>query len=650
MKAKKILSIVLCVAMITVFGGCNLKEIVEKHEQENIIAVNDIERMMYYGIMNDNFSMVDYALENGADISNLSEEFYMGSGIGYGNTVHEAIEVNSFPNWSMLRYLIDHGADTNYTVDPILNISMLIGKIKNKSVLELESAIILAEAPQTDINAEDTSWHNALFWAVDIAVNNEDADMYLRLISTLIEHDAEVNDDTLMQALNPSYITDKSYYDYAGSNGLYPMTKMVVEAADKQGVKFPYSDILHDAIIGDTESVFEKVKIGELEKLDIEAEQRAVLFYTAAYGSIDTLKLVMEKGDYNFDVERLNGNLICPALLDAAALGNNTEMIEYLIQNGADVNHIDSNNMTPIYRAVQFSNYDAVKILLKNHAVLYSTGTTEFDYGMVEKNSYSNFVFEEIANNQDTHMLEILLENGYDFSEMELEYSDESGETHWDRFAQNAYEAAIERDRLSELTEFYRILIEKTDKSADDLVVYGDMECCKVLVENGYQPSEHPEQLLNVVNDAECIKYLICNGGDVNASAPDKSIGEIESSLLLNNAVRYGYFDTVKYLIENGADINAVDRSYSCGNSPLHCAILSTSEILNYLIENGTDLNTVDNFGNTPVMIAVQYRLKDYVELLVANGADTSIKNSDGKTALDIANESNDKELVRLLS
>lgn len=161
---------------------------------------------------------------------------------------------------------------------------------------------------------------------------------------------------------------------------------------------------------------------------------------------------------------------------------------------------------------------------------------------------------------------------------------------------------------------------------------------------------EHPEQLLNAINDADCIKYLIDNGGDVNASAPDKLIVEIKSILLLNNAVRYGYFDTVKYLIESGADINAVDRSYSCGYLPLHCAILSTPEILNYLIGIGAYLNAVDKFGNTPIILAIQRSMNDYVKLLVDNGSDTLIKNRDGKTVLDIANESNDKELVRLLS
>ncbi len=457
---KKVLSIVLCAAIMTVFCGCHLKEANEKQEQEFEADISDAESMMYYGIKNENYSMVESALEKGADISKLPEELYKGSGIGYGNTVHEAIEINTFPNWNMLRYLIDNGADTNYIVDSISDVSMLTGIIKNKSVLKLESAVILAEASQTNVNAEDTSGHNALFWAVDIAVNNENADMYLRLISALIEHDAEVDEDTLLNALNPSRITDASYYDYAGGNGLYPMTRMIVEAADKQGVEFPYSDILHDAIIGETEAVSEKVKNGELESLDSETERRAVLFYTAAYGSVDTLKLIMEKCDYSFDIERINGNLICPNLLDAAALGNNAQMIEYLIRNGADINHIDSNNMTPIYRAVQFSNYDAAKILFKNNAVLYSTDITEFDYGTVTKNSYSNFVFEEMANNQDTKMLELFLENGYDLSEMYLEYADESGDTHWDRFAQYAYEAALERGRLNELKEFNKILIE----------------------------------------------------------------------------------------------------------------------------------------------------------------------------------------------
>jgi len=282
--------------------------------------------MMYYGIRNNNFALVDYALENGADINTISDNVY----VGYENTIHEAIEVNSFPNWNMIRYLIDKGADTNYIVSSVYDISILIGKIKNQSILELESAIIFANSSKTDINIEDTSGHNALFWAIDIAINNENADMYMRLISTLIEKGVKVSDKALKRALHP-YLQSQ-FYDFASGDGLYTMTKMVLEAADNQGVKFPYSDILHDAIVGNTEAVSQKVKKGDFNALELETERRAVLFYTAAYGSVDTLKLIMEKGNYNFDVKRIDEKTVCSTLLDAAALGNNVEVTEYLIQ------------------------------------------------------------------------------------------------------------------------------------------------------------------------------------------------------------------------------------------------------------------------------------------------------------------------------
>jgi len=58
---------------------------------------------------------------------------------------------------------------------------------------------------------------------------------------------------------------------------------------------------------------------------------------------------------------------------------------------------------------------------------------------------------------------------------------------------------------------------------------------------------------------------------------------------------------------------------------------------LNGLLQEGADIDGLDEHGRTPLMMAVELKLEEAIELLLDKGADATIKNADGKTALEIA-------------
>lgn len=55
-------------------------------------------------------------------------------------------------------------------------------------------------------------------------------------------------------------------------------------------------------------------------------------------------------------------------LLHYAAMGNCTELLRFLLQNGAAVDCCDQNKRTPLFWAAEYDALESVKILLKNGA------------------------------------------------------------------------------------------------------------------------------------------------------------------------------------------------------------------------------------------------------------------------------------------
>jgi hypothetical protein len=60
-------------------------------------------------------------------------------------------------------------------------------------------------------------------------------------------------------------------------------------------------------------------------------------------------------------------------LLYAAASNNNSEMVKYFVENGADVNTIGNNGETPLYLAVFFNKLDLVTYLVEHGADVNTT-------------------------------------------------------------------------------------------------------------------------------------------------------------------------------------------------------------------------------------------------------------------------------------
>ena len=124
---------------------------------------------------------------------------------------------------------------------------------------------------------------------------------------------------------------------------------------------------------------------------------------------------------------------------------------------------------------------------------------------------------------------------------------------------------------------------------------------------------------------------LIENGADLDGI--DKN-----NRTPLSLAAELGNLELVKLLIQKGSKgVNVVDN-YK--RSPLYFAIKNDSmEMAEIFVGNGANLNQglEAKYGGSLIHTAIQENSEDIVTLLLDNGVDLSIKNKKGKTALEFA-------------
>lgn len=143
------------------------------------------------------------------------------------------------------------------------------------------------------------------------------------------------------------------------------------------------------------------------------------------------------------------------------------------------------------------------------------------------------------------------------------------------------------------------------------------------------------KQLFDAVeeNDAEKVHSLISQGADFNAK-------NWETLTPLHRAAVRGSTDTAKVLIDRGANMEA--REGHRDFTPLHRAIFNGGsgpnthydclETAKLLIERGSDVNAETKHGQTPLTMAIEWKLPQIVDLLLKKGA--KISGYDGYPAL----------------
>ena len=115
----------------------------------------------------------------------------------------------------------------------------------------------------------------------------------------------------------------------------------------------------------------------------------------------------------------------------------------------------------------------------------------------------------------------------------------------------------------------------------------------------------------------------------------------------IHQATREGLIEIVEEMVEQGYNVNAQDDD---GRTPLHIAAALNHNIdMRVLIGLGADINAQDKQGRTPMMYAAADGKSDAVVLLVSELADVDIQDVEGMTAYAWSQSGSNSDLVNFL-
>ncbi|KAI4718290.1 purine and uridine phosphorylase [Aureobasidium sp. EXF-10727] len=246
-------------------------------------------------------------------------------------------------------------------------------------------------------------------------------------------------------------------------------------------------------------------------------------------------------------------------IIAAAAVGNK-QMLEILLENGANPNQGGTKYEHVLFAAIDKSNSIAVQVLLKYGAVPEASEPWHLETMLrlaVQKGQHS--------------ITKLILENC--------------------------------RDRAAEMPKWAALR-----GSVENAIKNGDLEFTELFLRFGViGPSNYYGFGLPLSKAAESgreaiVSMLVEAGADVNSSEADQPAIRV--------ATRYGHATIVRMLLEHGADINR--------GEPLCAAAMAGHEtIVRVLLEHGADVNT----GN-PLYYAVEFDRETITRILLEHGAD----------------------------
>lgn len=299
---------------------------------------------------------------------------------------------------------------------------------------------------------------------------------------------------------------------------------------------------------------------------DPKAPQRAAIRYAAQWDNLEMVSLLLKAGaDVNaktcekkelgaFDVACMVGNQkVIDLLFPHADLTNinfncysaahygHAHLVEYLLERGADVNHLTHDSS--LMETASYNGHENVVEVLKKYKVNMENSADALIHAIIQKN---------------LDMVNLQLVSGADPNRPNA-----NGGT--------PMEAAFSR---------------------------GTPEIAEALLKAGAILSEEIVYMAAADGRLDFLRIFLEYGANINEMSAQ------EQETPLHAAIREGHITTAEFLIKKGADINAF--SEEADSRPLDIAcIYDNKECIHLLLAAGADVNLVDANGLGPTHIAV---------------------------------------------
>jgi ankyrin repeat protein len=315
------------------------------------------------------------------------------------------------------------------------------------------------------------------------------------------------------------------------------------------------------------------------------------LIYAANHGHLGAGKLLLDAGASTSVYDPYGGG----TPLTIASSKGDREMVEMLLEKGADVNAKDRVDQTALMAAYRRGDQEILKLLIEHNAdVLAKTGSgwTVLMMAFSDKDMHTAYMLLEYTGKNDAALM--------------------ASVSAWKEAVSKGDEPELKR--LLDVEAMRNFLsIKQLELKLESAVLNDDLVAVKQILEIGLGVDTR-------YRTGQPLLTLACQG----------SHGEI-----------------VKLALERGADVNALDDE---GRS----ALMSASQTGNYttvslLLDRGAQINVGDRYGQTPLIYASLAGREEIVKMLLERGADVRASTRGGRTALSLASENGHTRVVELL-
>ena len=415
------------------------------------------------------------------------------------------------------------------------------------------------------------------------------------------------------------------------------------------------------------------------------------IWSAAAEGNLNAVKKYLAKG---IDINAKGGSLKSTVLL-SAALYDQVEMVEFLIQNGADVNAKSEDGTTALHAAAFLGQYKVAKLLIQNGADVNARnndGETVISGTMADWET-TKFIAGILQLKLDRERVETGRDQTASFLRQQgakAEFSDPTGNDIWTMAGAGNVQAVKEhltkgidvdaknKDgstalHIASLLGQYEVAELLIQRGADVNIkgndgatalhaaaFLGQYREAKLLLENGvnantrkndgataidvlnldWRTTQFFAQMLQIRVDREKveggrnrIKKLL---GQKVASLDNQSDRPAFVGQSIHEAVVAGDLEAIKQHVDAKTDLNQKDPSPEGKKaSALHlAAIFGQLEIAEALIKAGADPNQRDKDGSTTVHAAAFFGYDKILLALLNAGAHPNQPDNTGATAL----------------
>jgi len=347
------------------------------------------------------------------------------------------------------------------------------------------------------------------------------------------------------------------------------------------------------------------------------------------------------------------------SLLIGAFESNNIELIDFLLLEGADINHKDEKGNSVLSYAAENGNIQNLKMCIEKYKQNINLQNNEGQTPLMLacNNKHIDAVNYLIGKGA---LLEIRDNNGQ--TALFYSVSDNTGQLFNSLIQSNANAIAKDNSKSS-------VLMEATKKENHKIIEYYLLR--NLIVHDKDNKSNSAFQYLIANNNhlSPIVLSFLDKGADINAKSTDNgkslmyyainsnSLSKIKELITLGASIQAtndkGFrpetdnAEVILYLIENNVDINMLDSR----NQTFLCEAIDENnlELAHTLISKGANPNISCKYNETPLMLAIDKQNLTMVQLLVDNKADINAEDRSNRNCTELAIREGNQSIIEYL-